>query len=60
MLQFGKLIVKGGQLAKIKNNSQKVLYMILDMQSIYIGYLDQANKANKKHNQIRSYVLGQK
>ena len=31
--------------------------MILDIQSIYIKYLNQVNKANKKHNKIYIYAL---
>lgn len=31
--------------------------MILDMQSIYTKYLDQANKANKNCDEIRTYAL---
>lgn len=32
--------------------------MILDMQSIYIEYLAQVNKTNKKRNEICTYILG--
>lgn len=32
--------------------------MILDMWSIYTKYLDQANKANKKCNEICTCILG--
>ena len=32
--------------------------MILDMRSIYTKYLNKANKANKKCNEIYIYALG--
>ncbi len=32
--------------------------MILDMQSIYTKYLDQANKADKKRDEIHTRALG--
>ena len=31
--------------------------MILDMQSIYIEYLNKANKANEKRDKIRIFAL---
>ena len=44
-------------LAKIEKDPKGVLSMILDMQSIYTKYLDQANKADKKHNEIYTRIL---
>ena len=32
--------------------------MILDMRSIYIKYLDKANKADKEHDEIHNCALG--
>lgn len=47
-------------LAKIENDFNKVISMILDMQNTYTGYLDQANKANKERNEICTYALALK
>ncbi len=41
-------------LAKIEKDPKKVLSMILDMQSIYTKYLNQANKADKECNEIHT------
>ncbi len=45
-------------LAKIEKDPKGVLSMILDMQSIYTKYLDQANKADKERDDIHTCALG--
>lgn len=44
-------------LVEIEKDLKRVLFVILDMQSIYIKYLDQTYKADKKHNKICSCIL---
>lgn len=44
-------------LAEIKNDSGRVVSMILDMQRIYTKNLDKANKINNKCNEICTYIL---
>lgn len=46
-----------GLLVKFEKNLKEVVFIILDMQNIYIEYLNQANKVNKKCDEIRTYVL---
>ena len=45
-------------LAEIEKDPEGVLSMILDMRSIYTEYLDQANEADKKCDEIRICALG--
>lgn len=47
-------------LIKIEKDHKVVLSIILDMQNIYIEYLDKVNKADRKHNKIRICMLEQK
>ncbi len=42
----------------IEKDPKEVLSMILDMQSIYTKYLDKANKADKKRDEIYTRALG--
>ena len=44
-------------LAEIEKDPKGVLSMILDMRSIYTKYLNKANEANKKRDEIRTRVL---
>lgn len=48
---LGKLLIK------IEKNPKRILFIILDMQNIYTEYLNQANKANKKRDEIYTYIL---
>lgn len=43
--------------AKIEKDFKKVLYIILDMQNVYIKYLNHANKVNKKCDEIYTCTL---
>ena len=45
---------------EMNRNPDGVLKMILDMHTIYIEYLNQANNANKQYNQIETVALGLK
>ena len=45
-------------LAEIEKDFKGILSMILDMQSIYIKYLNKANKADKKRDEIHTCALG--
>ena len=45
-------------LAEIEKDPKGVLSMILDMQSIYTKYLDQANEADKERDEIHTRALG--
>ena len=45
-------------LAEIEKDPKGVLSMILDIWSIYTKYLKKANKADKKHDEIRTCALG--
>ena len=45
-------------LAEIEKDPKGVLSMILDMRSIYTEYLNEANKADKKRDEIRTRALG--
>lgn len=44
-------------LAKIRKKIKRVLFIILKMCSIYTIYLNQFNKANKRYDKIRIYIL---
>ncbi len=44
-------------MSEMNRDPDGVLSMILDMQKIYIEYLDQANKANNLHDKIRMRAL---
>ena len=44
-------------LAKIEKDSNKILFIIFNMWNIYIKYLGQANKLNKKYNEIHIWTL---
>ena len=45
-------------LAEIEKDPKRVLSMILDMRSIYTKYLNKANKADKKRDEICTRALG--
>ena len=45
-------------LAEIEKDLEGVLSMILDMRSIYTEYLNEANEADKKRDEIRTRALG--
>lgn len=44
-------------LAKIKKDLKRILSIILDIQSIYTNYLNQANKTNNIYNEIYIYLF---
>lgn len=41
----------------IKKKFERILFMILDLYSIYTEYSDQNNKTNKKYDKILTYAL---
>ena len=44
-------------MTEIDKDPDRVLSMILDMRKTYIGYLDQANKADDQRKEIRMCAL---
>lgn len=44
-------------MTKIDKDPNKILSIILDMQQIYMKYLNQTNKVDNQHNLIYTYAL---